>query len=73
MYEFKTLLWHFVTRLGEAQILLPAMLAVAVWMWVRGSAPRLAAAWLGCTALAVATRLLRWWNDRHWSSQGNSQ
>jgi len=54
MYEFKTLLWHFVTRLGEAQILLPAMLAVSVWMWMRGSAPRLAAAWLGCTALAVA-------------------
>ena len=44
--------WHALTRLGEAQILLPAMLLAAGWLAWRG-APRLALAWLGATGLAA--------------------
>lgn len=46
-------LWHLLTRLGEAQILLPALLAACAWLAWRGGAPRLAARWLAGTALAA--------------------
>jgi membrane-associated phospholipid phosphatase len=46
--------WAFVSRLGEAQILIPALLAVAAWLIWRGSSTRLALLWLGATA-AMAT------------------
>ena len=44
--------WHWLTRLGEAQILLPAMLMAAAALAWRG-APRLALAWVTATALAA--------------------
>jgi membrane-associated phospholipid phosphatase len=49
--------WPFVTRLGEAQILLPALLAMTGWLaWTRPT--RLPAVWLACTALAAALTTL---------------
>lgn len=45
--------WHIVTRLGEAQILLPAMAAVCAWLAWRGRATRLAGVWLAATAAAA--------------------
>lgn len=48
--------WHGITRLGEAQILLPTALALALWLAWRVRAPRLAAAWLlGIAAAAAVT------------------
>ena len=44
--------WHGLTRLGEAQILLPAMLLAVGWLAWRG-AHRLALAWLMATGLAA--------------------
>ena len=46
-------LWLALTRLGEAQILLPVMLAVAVWLAWRLGARRAAGAWVASTALAA--------------------
>ena len=46
-------LWNGVTRLGEAQILLPAALMTAFWFLWRDRSPQLAAVWLG--GIAVAT------------------
>lgn len=46
-------LWNLVTRLGEAQILLPAALMTALWFVWRDRSPRLAAVWLG--GIVVAT------------------
>lgn len=46
-------LWHGVTRLGEAQILLPAALLTALWFVWRDRSPRLAAVWLGGIAVAA--------------------
>ena len=46
-------LWSLVTRLGEAQILLPAALMTALWFVWRDRSPRLAALWLG--GIVVAT------------------
>ena len=40
-------LWNLVTRLGEAQILLPAALLTASWFVWRDRSPRLAVVWLG--------------------------
>jgi membrane-associated phospholipid phosphatase len=45
--------WHAVARLGEAQILLPALVAVSAWLAWRSAAARTAAWWLGLTALAA--------------------
>jgi len=45
--------WNLVTRLGEAQILLPAALMSALWFVWRDRSPRLAAVWLG--GILVAT------------------
>lgn len=47
-----TLGWHWLTRLGELQIMLPALL-VAAWS-VRAQAARLAARWLIATFAAIA-------------------
>jgi membrane-associated phospholipid phosphatase len=45
--------WHLLTRLGEAQILLPAMLLASAWLALRPGSRRLAAVWLTGTALAT--------------------
>lgn len=45
--------WHLFTRLGEAQILLPAMAAALVWLVLVARTPRVAAWWLGATAVAA--------------------
>jgi len=46
--------WAAFTRLGEAQLLLPALVLAAAWLaWQRGGA-RPALAWLAGTALAAA-------------------
>ena len=49
--------WSLLTRLGESQILLPAMGAALVWIWVSGR-PRLAGRWLAATAVAAALTTL---------------
>lgn len=46
--------WHTVTRFGEAQILLPTALLLALWFAWRGQAPRLAATWLLGIGVAIA-------------------
>jgi len=45
--------WHTVTRLGEAQILLPALAVVLVWFALRPQSRPVAAVWLGCIGLAA--------------------
>ncbi|MED5620988.1 phosphatase PAP2 family protein [Ideonella sp. BN130291] len=45
--------WLLITRLGEAQILLPALLAVLTWFVLRLGALRVAATWLLCVSVAV--------------------
>lgn len=47
--------WSFITRFGEAQILLPLTFALALLLWRRGSATRLAIGWLG--SIAVVTTI----------------
>ncbi|MEF7616908.1 phosphatase [Aquincola sp. MAHUQ-54] len=49
-----TLFWNTVTRLGEAQLLLPALLAATAWLALRARAPRVALTWLGATGVAAA-------------------
>ncbi len=46
--------WTLVGRLGEAQVLLPAVLAAAAWLAWRGGAPRKAAGWLAAIGVAAA-------------------
>ena len=46
--------WHLVTRLGEAQILLPAMFAALLWLVLVARAPRTALWWLATTAVAAS-------------------
>ena len=46
-------LWHQLTRLGEAQLLLPALLLAAVWLARSPGGGRLAALWLATTAAAA--------------------
>jgi membrane-associated phospholipid phosphatase len=46
--------WHLVTRLGEAQILLPAMFASLLWLVLVARAPRTALWWLAATAVAAS-------------------
>jgi len=46
--------WALITRLGEAQILLPALLAVALWLALRSGALHTAARWLALVAAAAA-------------------
>ena len=45
--------WNLLTRLGEAQILLPAMFATALWLALRSHKPRAALVWGACTAVAA--------------------
>lgn len=45
-------MWFTITRFGEAQVLLPAMLLMALWL-VHAKATRLALTWLGCTFAAA--------------------
>lgn len=45
--------WHTLTRLGEAQLLLPALLAATVWLGWRARAPRVALVWWASTAAAA--------------------
>jgi membrane-associated phospholipid phosphatase len=46
--------WHLVTRLGEAQILLPAMAVALLWLVAVARAPRTALWWLGATAVVAS-------------------
>lgn len=46
--------WAHATRLGEAQILLPAMALALLWVLRQPGGGRLALAWLGATGVAVA-------------------
>lgn len=46
--------WAQTTRLGEAQILLPAMLLTLVWLARKPGGGRLALGWLGATVVAAA-------------------
>jgi PAP2 superfamily len=45
--------WSIVTRFGEAQILLPLALGLALLMWQRGASKRLALGWLGWIAVVA--------------------
>jgi membrane-associated phospholipid phosphatase len=45
--------WHQLTRLGEAQLLLPALLLATVWLARRPGGGRLAVLWLAATATAA--------------------
>lgn len=50
--------WNVITRLGEAQILLPTALLLALWLARRGHSKRLAITWLlGIAAAASVTTL----------------
>jgi membrane-associated phospholipid phosphatase len=45
--------WFAITRLGEAQVLLPAMLIMALWLVHRSGATRVATLWLLLTGIAA--------------------
>ena len=45
--------WHQLTRLGEAQLLLPALLLATVWLARRPGGGRLAVGWLTATSIAA--------------------
>lgn len=47
------LAWQLVTRLGEAQILLPAALVASIWLWRRESGRPLVTVWLPLLCLAT--------------------
>lgn len=51
--DLARLFWHEITRLGEAQLLLPALLLMALWLVRRPGGGRLAAVWLAGTAAAT--------------------
>ena len=51
--DLAPLFWHQITRLGEAQLLLPALLLMALWLARRPGGGRLAAVWLAGTAVAT--------------------
>ena len=51
--DLALLFWQQITRLGEAQLLLPALLLVALWLARRPGGGRLAAVWLAGTAVAT--------------------
>ena len=46
--------WGQITRLGEAQVLLPAMALALVWLWRQPGGPPLARTWLLATGVVVA-------------------
>lgn len=72
-----SLAWHLLTRLGEIQILLPAMLAAA---WIaRREAPRMAGRWIGALAVAILlttvtkVAFIGWgWGSAAWDFTGVS-
>jgi membrane-associated phospholipid phosphatase len=51
--ESSLLLWSLITRLGEAQILLPAALVASVWLWRRETGRPLVTLWLPLLCLAT--------------------
>lgn len=59
--SFSSLAWHLLTRVGEAQILLPAMAATLVWLSLHARSRPLAWRWLSgtvaATALTTATKI----------------
>ena len=48
------ILWSLVTRLGEAEILLPTVLMAALWLSLGARQGRLALRWLGMIAVAAS-------------------
>ncbi|MBS0444943.1 MAG: phosphatase PAP2 family protein [Proteobacteria bacterium] len=46
--------WHLITRLGEAQVMLPATFAVLAWFALRPNGRALAGWWFGLMSAAVA-------------------
>lgn len=46
--------WHLITRLGEAQLLLPLMVLAVAWLLRRPGQARTALGWLAATLLAAA-------------------
>lgn len=54
---FEASTWHLLTRLGEAQIVLPVLLLSLGWLLVRRDDRRLVACWLAVVAVAVAITL----------------
>jgi membrane-associated phospholipid phosphatase len=55
MNPFYWSFWHLVTRLGESGIVLPAALAVAVWLVISSHQPR--SAWFWLVPLGIAAGL----------------
>ena len=49
--------WHLLTRLGEAQIILPVLLVSLAWLLVGRADRQLVACWLGAVAAAAALTL----------------
>ena len=47
-------IWTFISRFGEAQILLPVALGLALLLWRRGDSSRLALAWTGWIVLVAS-------------------
>jgi len=71
--------WHWLTRFGEAQILLPLVLGAALWLWLGAGQGRLALRWLACISaaalLTTATKLMffGWgWGVSAWDFTGIS-
>lgn len=50
--------WALLTRLGEAQILVPLLLAAMLWLWLGAGQGRLVLRWLACLALAAGLTAL---------------
>ncbi len=53
LFSQGSLFWQAVTRLGEAQILLPALLGVLVWLVLKLKARPVALTWLLCVSFAA--------------------
>lgn len=74
-----TVFWHWLTRFGEAQILLPLLIAATAWLWLGAGQDRLALRWLGligaAALLTTATKLafIGWaWGVAAWDFTGIS-
>lgn len=71
--------WHWLTRFGEAQILLPLVLAACAWLWLGARQGRLALRWLACIGLAATLTtftkfaFIGWgWGSADWDFTGIS-
>lgn len=71
--------WFSLTRLGEAQILLPLVLVAALWLWLRAGERVFARRWLfwlcAATGLTTASKLafIGWgWGVEAWDFTGIS-